>query len=74
VRLSGSLDKDDLRKQLGEMRFQSLLGRYKVDETGRQTAKSTYVMQVQNGWRLLVLPKELQESRVEYPFKPWSER
>jgi branched-chain amino acid transport system substrate-binding protein len=74
VRLSGSLDKDDLRKQLGEMKFHSLLGRYKVDETGRQIAKSTYVMQVQNGWRLLVLPKELQESRVEYPFPPWSER
>ena len=74
VRLSGSLDKDDLRKQLGEMIFQSLLGRYEVDETGKQTAKSTYVMQVQNGWRLLVLPKELQDSEVEYPFKPWSER
>jgi branched-chain amino acid transport system substrate-binding protein len=74
VRLAGSLDKDAIRTQLGQMKFQSILGRYQVDETGKQTAKYTYVMQVQNGNRLLVLPKSLQESRVEYPFKPWSER
>ncbi len=74
VRLAGSLDKDAIRKQLSEMKFQSLLGRYKVDETGRQTAKSTYVMQIQTGFRLLVLPKELQDSKIQYPFTPWSER
>jgi branched-chain amino acid transport system substrate-binding protein len=74
VRLAGSLDKDAIRQQLREMKFQSLVGRYQVDETGRQIAKSTYVMQIQNGFRLLVLPKELQESKVQYPFKPWSER
>jgi branched-chain amino acid transport system substrate-binding protein len=74
VRLAGSLDKDAIRTQLSQMKFQSILGRYQVDETGKQIAKSTYVMQVQNGNRLLVLPKSLQESRVEYPFKPWSER
>ena len=34
VRLAGSLDKDAIRQQLGEMKFQSLLGRYQVDETG----------------------------------------
>jgi len=74
VRLAGSLDKDAVRKQLGEMKFRSLLGRYQVDKTGQQIAKSTYVMQIQNGWRLLALPVELQESPIEYPFTPWSER
>ena len=74
VRLAGSLDKDAIRTQLGQMKFLSLLGRYEVDNTGKQIAKSTYVMQVQNGYRLLVLPKSMQESRVQYPFKPWSER
>ena len=74
VRLAGSLDKDAIRTQLSQMKFQSILGRYQVDETGKQIAKSTYVMQVQKGNRLLVLPKSLQESKVEYPFKPWSER
>ena len=74
VRLAGSLDKDAIRQQCSTMKFQSLVGRYQVDETGRQTAKSTYVMQIQNGWRLLVLPKELQDAKVQFPFKPWSER
>ncbi len=74
VRLAGSLDKDAIRTQLGQMKFQSILGRYQVDADGRQIAKDTYVMQVQNGYRLLVLPKFMQESRVEYPFKPWSAR
>jgi len=74
VRLAGSLDKDAIRTQLSQMKFRSILGNYQVDATGKQIAKYTYVMQVQNGYRLLVLPKSLQESKVEYPFKPWSER
>jgi len=74
VRLAQTLQHDKVREQLLNMKFQSLLGHYRVDKTGLQIAKSTYVMQVQNGWRLLVLPRELQESKVKYPFKPWSER
>ncbi|MGD2074528.1 MAG: amino acid ABC transporter substrate-binding protein [Gammaproteobacteria bacterium] len=74
VRLAGSLDKDAVRKQLGEMIFRSLLGRYRVDETGKQVAKYIYVMQWRDGRRRLVLPKDLREYPIEYPFKPWSER
>jgi branched-chain amino acid transport system substrate-binding protein len=74
VRLAGSLDKDAIRKQLGEMIFRSLLGNYRVDETGKQQAKSIYVMQWQDGYRLLVLPKQLRDRPIIYPFKPWSER
>jgi branched-chain amino acid transport system substrate-binding protein len=74
VRLAGSLSKDDVRQQLGDMRFRSLLGLYDADETGRQVGKSTFVLQWQNGRRLLVLPRELRDSPIQYPFKPWSER
>jgi len=74
VRLAGSLDRDAIRQQLGEMKFRSILGNYKVDATGKQLAKSTYVMQWQNGYRLLVLPKVIQDAEIIYPFKPWSER
>jgi branched-chain amino acid transport system substrate-binding protein len=74
VRLAGSLSKDDIRRQLGEMRFRSILGPYRVDDTGKQLDKETYVMQWQRGERRLVLPKELRDSPIEYPFKPWSER
>ena len=74
VRLAGTLDKDAVRQQLGEMKFRSLLGHYDVDATGKQVGKSIFVLQWQNGRRLLVLPKPLRESPIEYPFKPWSER
>jgi branched-chain amino acid transport system substrate-binding protein len=74
VRLAGSLEKDAIRMQLGHMKFRSILGGYEVDDTGKQLAKDTYVMQWQRGERRLVLPKELRDSPIEYPFKPWDER
>jgi ABC-type branched-subunit amino acid transport system substrate-binding protein len=63
-----------VREQLRTMKFGSLLGRYRVDESGRQQDKETYVMQWQNGYRLLVLPTQLRDSKIVYPLKPWSER
>jgi branched-chain amino acid transport system substrate-binding protein len=74
VRLAGSLAKDDIRMQLGHMKFRSILGGYEVDDSGMQLAKDTYVMQWQHGERHLVLPRQLRDSPIEYPFKPWSER
>jgi branched-chain amino acid transport system substrate-binding protein len=67
VRLAGSLDRDAVREQLQTMTFRSLLGRYRVDEAGSQTAKQTYVMQWQGGKRLLILPENIAESAIEYP-------
>ena len=74
VRLAGSLDKDAVREQLSSMVFRSLLGNYRVDESGLQKAKTIFLMQWQNGYRLLVSPKELRDAEIIYPFKPWSER
>jgi len=74
VRLAGSLDKDAIRQQLHDMVFRSLLGNYRVDETGKQKAKTIFLMQWQNGYRLLVSPKEIRDAEIIYPFKPWSER
>jgi hypothetical protein len=54
--------------------FRSLLGNYRVDETGMQKAKTIFLMQWQNGYRLLVSPPELRDAEIIYPFKPWSER
>jgi branched-chain amino acid transport system substrate-binding protein len=74
VRLAGSLDRNAIRGQLREMKFGSLHGRYRVDDSGKQLAKETFVMQWQNGRRLLVLPKQLRDNEIIYPLKPWSER
>ncbi len=74
VRLAGSLDGESIRTQLRTMKFRSLLGRYQVDETGRQIAKNTYVLQIQDGHRVLVLPEDLQDAPARYPFRPWDRR
>ncbi|MEN8803354.1 MAG: amino acid ABC transporter substrate-binding protein, partial [Thiogranum sp.] len=74
VRLAGSLDKDAIRQQLRDMLFGSLLGNYRVDETGKQTGKTIFLMQWQNGFRLLVSPPVVRDAEIVYPFKPWSER
>ena len=74
VRLADTLVKKTIRQQLRQMKFRSLLGRYSVDETGRQKAKSIYVMQWQNGRRVLVMPKTMRQQPIIYPFTPWSER
>jgi branched-chain amino acid transport system substrate-binding protein len=74
VRLADSLEGDAVRTQLQTMKFGSLLGRYRVDDSGKQLAKKTFVMQWQNGRRLLVLPTQRRESQIAYPLKPWSER
>ncbi len=74
VRLAGSLDKDKVREQLGSMVFRSLLGNYRVDASGKQLAKPIFLMQWQNGYRLLVSPRELRDAPPIFPFTPWSDR
>ena len=65
VRLAGSVDRDKVRGQLAEMKFRSLLGHYRVDETGKQIANETRVIQWQDGRRRLIFP----EYMAERPFR-----
>jgi len=74
VRLADSFEPDAVREQLMTMKFRSLLGHYRVDDTGVQVAKRAYVLQWQDGNRLLVLPDEVRDAPVRFPFTPWSER
>ena len=74
VRLAADDDRDAVREQLRTMHYRSLLGHYRVDETGAQNAKRTFVLQWQNTFRLLVFPEDIQDSPVQFPFVPWSER
>ena len=74
VRLAGTLEKDKVREQLGSMIFRSLLGNYRVDATGKQIGKEIFLLQWQEDGRRLVLPENLAERPVIFPFEPWSER
>ena len=74
VRLARSVDRDKVREQLRTLKFQSLLGHYRVDETGRQVSKPIYVLQWQNGRRRLIFPEALSRFEFLYPFPAWDGR
>ncbi|MDJ0871587.1 MAG: amino acid ABC transporter substrate-binding protein [Gammaproteobacteria bacterium] len=74
VRLAQSLDREKVREQLGSMKFRSLLGHYRVDENGEQTAKQIFLIQWQKGRRQLILPENLAESPAVVPFRVSSSR
>jgi branched-chain amino acid transport system substrate-binding protein len=67
VRLAGSIDKDAVREQLKKLEFHSLMGNYKVDETGRQIGKRNYLLQWQDDRRRLVAPPDVAERKLIYP-------
>lgn len=67
VRLAGTTDHDAVREQLRNMYFRSLLGLYDVDETGRQTGKSNFLLQWQDNQRRLIAPENLAEREFIYP-------
>lgn len=78
ARLAGAAgkrrDKDEIRNQLRTMQFTSLLGPYRVDETGLQTGKPIFIIQWQEGRRRLVYPDELARYELIYPFPAWESR
>lgn len=74
VKKAGSIEKDKIRTALLELDTTTVFGRYKVDETGKQTGKPGYAIQWIGGARYLVLPVEVATHAVVYPFKPWRER
>jgi len=67
VRLAGTTDHDAVREQLRNMYFRALIGPYSVDQTGRQKDRRNYIMQWQNGHRVVVGPKEIAQSPLIYP-------
>jgi branched-chain amino acid transport system substrate-binding protein len=67
VRLAGTVEHGPVREQLHTMVFNSLLGIYKVDDSGRQVGKSNYLVQWQGNHRRLVEPQKLAESALIYP-------
>lgn len=69
VRLAGTLERSKIREQLRTLKFRSILGHYRVDDTGMQIAKPGYVMQWQGGQRHLILPEGIAERRAAYPFQ-----
>jgi ABC-type branched-subunit amino acid transport system substrate-binding protein len=74
VRLTGTTDHAAVREQLRNLKFRSILGHYRVDESGQQVGKPIYVIQWQDGHRSLVLPEELARWEARYPYPSWDSR
>ncbi|MBW2415859.1 MAG: amino acid ABC transporter substrate-binding protein [Deltaproteobacteria bacterium] len=68
VRLAGTTDPEAVRHQLSTMKFRSILGHYRVDESGMQRGKTTYLVQWQKQYLSLVYPVELARYPLLYPF------
>jgi len=68
VRLAGSADRTAVRTQLATLKTRTILGNYRVDETGAQTAKTTYLIQCQGDHLSLVYPPEVARFPLVYPY------
>ncbi len=67
VRLAGSAAPAAVRRELATMKFRSIIGHYRVQPTGLQTAKRTYLVQWQDTHISLIYPRHLARWQVLYP-------
>ncbi|MBI5440921.1 MAG: ABC transporter substrate-binding protein, partial [Deltaproteobacteria bacterium] len=59
IRSAGAVDRERVRDALATLNFTSLIGRYGVDQSGRQIRHSLLVLQWQRGSQEVVGPAEL---------------
>lgn len=74
VKKARCVEKNKIRKALSKLDTWTTLGHYKVDQTGRNIAMSTYIIQWNNGQKQIVLPSRHTDIAVAYPVKEWSAR
>jgi len=75
VRRAGTLDSDKVREQLLKLETRTMLGDYKVDADGFQTAHKMVLFQWQDGKKVTVWPDDLAAGgKVRFPTPPWNQR
>lgn len=74
IRRAGSLDSDDLRRELLELETTTVFGEYAVDERGYQTANQGAFIQWQGGEKVVVWPEDVATDEPRFPTPRWSER
>jgi branched-chain amino acid transport system substrate-binding protein len=71
----GEIDDAQIAEALRNLETQTVFGTYSVDpETGRQTGKEIYVVQILDGERHIVWPEEFATAEMRFPTPAWSER
>jgi len=75
VEQAGAIDDELINHAIHNMEITTVFGRYQVDpETGMQTGKEIYAIQIQNGKREIVWPPEVATSELIFPAPAWDER
>jgi branched-chain amino acid transport system substrate-binding protein len=74
IEQAGAIDNTRIRDALASMETTTSFGAYKVDATGAQTAKPSYLIQLQGGQRKLVWPQAVAEANAIIPMPEWSRR
>lgn len=71
----GEVDDAKLAEALRQLETTTVFGAYSVDpETGRQTGKEIFVVQIQDGERQIVWPKENATAEIRFPTPAWDVR
>ena len=67
IQRAGSLDREAVRDAIAETDIQSFYGPIRFDDEGRNIAKGTAVVQIQNGEPVIVWPEDIAEAELIYP-------
>lgn len=67
VEEAGSIDQEKIRDALATLDVTTVYGAYRVDDTGAQVAKPSYLIQWQDGKRVIVWPFDVAEAAYQLP-------
>jgi branched-chain amino acid transport system substrate-binding protein len=68
IERAGTLDREQIAQTLRTSKFDTILGQYEFDERGVNKHQLSFLVQVQNGQRTIVWPKEVAKSSLKLPY------
>jgi branched-chain amino acid transport system substrate-binding protein len=75
IKKAGSIDQEQLRKVLTDMKIDTVMGKHEVDpKTGMQIGIKGLLVQVQNGKREIIWPDEVRTAEPKIPVPAWDAR
>ncbi len=74
IESAGSVDNPKIRDVLASLETQTIYGDYKVDQSGAQIAKPSFLIQILGGERKIVWPDSVAESKYTVPTPEWNRR
>jgi len=66
IKESGGVDREKVRSFLFKLDTMTIIGRFGVDETGKQVRQHAFIIQWQNGRKELVWPKEIRTAEPKF--------